>query len=259
MNVPANRFKRAIKEGKCQIGLWVALADATCAELCAGAGFDWLLLDAEHGPNDLRSLLAQLQAVAPYETHPVVRPPVGDTNLIKQILEIGAQTLLIPMVETAEQAASLVAATQYPPRGVRGVGSVLGRSSRWNRMPKYLKQAGDEMCLLVQIETPRGVENLKAIAGVPGVDGVFIGPADLSASMGHLGDMTHPEVLAIIERCIGEIRTANKAAGILMGDERLVQRYLELGCTFIAVGADAMLLSQAADRLAAKFKPTQNQ
>jgi 4-hydroxy-2-oxoheptanedioate aldolase len=258
MDVPVNRFKRAIKEGKRQIGLWVAMGDATSAELCAGAGFDWLLIDAEHGPNDLRSLLAQLQAVAPYDSHPIVRPRIGDTHLIKQILEIGAQTLLIPMVETSEQAASLVAAMQYPPHGVRGVGAVLGRSSRWNRMPNYLKQVGDEMCLLVQIETLRGLENLKAIARVPGVDGVFIGPADLSASMGHLGNMTHPDVLATIERCIADIRAANKAAGILMGDEKLVQRYLELGCTFIAVGADTLLLSQGADRLAAKFKVTEN-
>ena len=254
MDVPSNSFKRAIRNGNRQIGLWLALGDATSAELCAAAGFDWLLLDAEHGPNDLRSLLAQLQAIAPYKTHPIVRPRVGDTHLIKQILEIGTQTLLIPMVESAEQAASLVAAMQYPPQGVRGVGAVLGRSSRWNRIPDYLKQAGDEMCLLVQIETQRGIDNLSAIASVPGVDGVFIGPADLSASMGHLGDMTHPDVLAAIERCIVAIRAANKAAGILTGDETLVQRYLQLGCTFVAVGADTILLSQAADRLAARFK-----
>ena len=258
MDVPVNHFKRAIKEGKPQIGLWVALADAISAELCAGAGFDWLLLDAEHGPNDLRTILAQLQAVAPYSSHPIVRPRIGDTHLIKQLLEIGAQTLLIPMVESAEQAASMVAAMQYPPHGVRGVGAVLGRSSRWNRIPSYLKMAGEQMCLLVQIETQRGLENLKAIAAVPGVDGVFIGPADLSASMGHLGNMTHPEVLATIERCIGEVRAANKAAGILMGDEKLVKRYLELGCTFIAVGADTLLLSQATDLLAAKFRGPKN-
>ena len=258
MDVPVNHFKRAIKEGKPQIGLWVALADAISAELCAGAGFDWILLDAEHGPNDLRTILAQLQAVAPYKSHPIVRPHIGDTHLIKQLLEIGVQTLLIPMVETAEQAASLVAAMQYPPRGVRGVGAVLGRSSRWNRIPDYLKTAGEQMCLLVQIESQRGVENLTAITSVPGVDGVFIGPADLSASMGHLGNMTHPDVLVTIERCIGEIRTAKKAAGILMGDEKLVKRYLELGCTFIAVGADTLVLSQSTDQLAAKFKLTHN-
>ena len=254
MDVPVNRFKRAIKEGKTQIGLWLALADPGSAELCAGAGFDWLLLDGEHAPNDLRTLLPQLQAIAPYASHPIVRLPFGDVNLIKQVLEIGAQTLLIPMVETAEQAAHLVAAMQYPPAGIRGVGAALGRSSRWNRIPDYLKRAGDEMCLLVQIETRRGVENLKAIAAVPGVDGIFIGPADLSASMGHLGNMTHPDVIATIDRCVGEIRSAGKAAGFLMFDEKVVQRYIDLGCTFVAVGADAILLAQGADRLAAKFK-----
>jgi 4-hydroxy-2-oxoheptanedioate aldolase len=254
MDVPVNRFKRALREGKPQIGLWLALGDTISAELCAGAGFDWLVLDAEHGPNDLRSLLAQMQAVAPYESHPVVRIRVGDPHIIKQVLEIGAQTMLIPMVETAEQAATLVAAMQYPPAGFRGVGSALGRSSRWNRMPSYPQQAGNEMCLLVQIETRRGVENIKAIAATPGVDGVFIGPADLSASMGHLGNMTHPDVLATIEQCIGHICAAGKAPGILFGDEALVKRYLELGVLFIAVSADTLLLSQAADRMAARFK-----
>ena len=254
MDVPVNRFKRAIREGKPQIGLWPAMGDPISAELCAGAGFDWLLLDAEHGPNDLRTLLAQMQAVAPYDSIPIVRIRVGDINIIKQVLEIGAQTLLIPMVETADQAASLVAAMQYPPAGVRGVGAALGRSSRWNRMPSYLKQAGEEMCLLVQIETRRGVENIKAIAETPGVDGIFIGPADLSASMGHLGDMTHPDVLTTIEQCLGHIRAAGKASGILMGDEALVRRYLELGCTFIAVSADTLILSQGADRMASRFK-----
>ena len=228
--------------------------DAVGAEVRAGAGFDWLLIDGEHAPNDVRSLMAQLQAVAPYPAAPVVRPVTGDVALIKQVLEIGAQTILIPMVETAEQAAALAAAMQYPPAGVRGVGAALGRSSRWNRIPDYLKRADEEMCLLVQIETLRGVENIKAIAGTPGVDGVFIGPADLSASMGHLGEMTHPEVLAAIEQCISHIHAAGKAAGILMGDETLVKRYLELGCTFIAVGADTLILAQGADRMASKFK-----
>ncbi|HUA33819.1 MAG TPA: 4-hydroxy-2-oxoheptanedioate aldolase [Candidatus Binataceae bacterium] len=254
MDVPVNRFKRAIREGKAQIGLWLALADPGAAELCAGAGFDWLLLDAEHGPNDLRTLLAQFQAIAPYQSHPIVRLRVGDTHMIKQVLEIGAQSLLIPMVETAEQAAALVAAMQYPPAGVRGVGAALARSSRWNRMPQYLKQSGDEMCLLVQIETLRGVENAKAIANTPGVDGVFIGPSDLSASMGHLGNLMHPDVLSTIERLMGEIRAVGKAPGILTGDEKLVQRYIELGCKFIAVSADTLLLAQSADRTAARFK-----
>lgn len=254
MHVPVNRFKRAIKDGRTQFGLWVALADAGCAEICAGAGFDWLLLDAEHGPNDLRTLLAQLQTVAPYDSHPIVRLRVGDTHLIKQVLEIGVQSLLIPMVESAEQAVALVEAMQYPPLGVRGVGSVLARSSRWNRIPDYLKRAGEEMCLLVQIETRRGVENLRDIAAVPGVDGIFIGPADLSASMGHIGEMNHPEVLATIDRCIAAVRGAGKAPGILAFDDKLIKHYRDGGCLFIAVGADSLLLSQSADRLAAKFK-----
>jgi 4-hydroxy-2-oxoheptanedioate aldolase len=254
MNVPVNHFKRAIKAGRPQFGIWVALADSGCAEICAGAGFDWLLLDAEHGPNDLRTLLAQLQAVAPYDTHPIVRLHVGDTHLIKQVLELGTQSLLIPMVETAEQAVALVEAMQYPPAGVRGVGSVLARSSRWNRIPNYLNHAGAEMCLLVQIETRRGVENIRAIAEVPGVDGIFIGPADLSASMGHIGEMNHTEVLSTIDRCITAIRGAGKAPGILAFDDKLIKHYRETGCLFIAVGADSLLLSQAADRLAAKFK-----
>jgi 4-hydroxy-2-oxoheptanedioate aldolase len=254
MNVPPNPFKRAISRGTPQIGLWVALADAGCAELCAGAGFDWLLLDGEHGPNDLRTLLAQLQAIAAYDSHPVVRLPHGDANLIKQVLEIGAQTLLVPMVETAAQAADLVTAMHYPPVGKRGVGAALGRSSRWSRIPNYLTQATEELCLLVQIETVQGLENAADIAATPGVDGIFIGPADLSASMGHLGEMTHPDVLAAIERCIKLARGAGKAAGVLMGDETLVRRYLDLGCTFVAVGADTLLLSMSADRLARTFK-----
>jgi 4-hydroxy-2-oxoheptanedioate aldolase len=254
MDVPVNRFKRAIRDGKTQFGLWVALADAGCAEICAGAGFDWLLLDGEHGPNDLRTLLAQLQAVAPYNSQPIIRLRVGDTHLIKQVLEIGVQSLLIPMVESAEQAVALVEAMQYPPAGVRGVGSVLARSSRWNRIPDYLKRAGEEICLLVQIETRRGVENLRDIAAVPGVDGIFIGPADLSASMGHIGEINHPDVLATIDRCIAAVRGAGKAPGILAFDDKLIKHYRDAGCVFIAVGADSLLLSQSADRLAAKFK-----
>jgi 4-hydroxy-2-oxoheptanedioate aldolase len=254
VNVPENPFKRAISEGRPQIGLWVALADAGCAELCACAGFDWLLLDAEHGPNDLRTLLAQLQAIAPYPSHPIVRPPIGETHLIKQILEIGAQTLLIPMVENADQAAQLVAAMHYPPRGVRGVGAALARASRWTRISSYLQTAGNELCLLVQIETRRGLENIKSIASVVGVDGVFIGPADLSAAMGHLGDPNNPEMVKVIEQAIADIRSTGKAAGILITADGQFQRYRNLGCSFIAVGADARLFSQAVDEVAKKFR-----
>ena len=254
MTLPLNTFKAALAKQLKQIGLWVALGDAYCAEICAGAGFDWLVIDGEHAPNDLRSILAQLQAVAPYLAHPVVGPPVGDVALIKQLLDIGAQSLLIPMVETAEQARMLVSAVRYPPRGIRGVGSALARASHWNGIDGYLGQADDQICLLVQIETRRGLENIEAIAGVEGIDGLFIGPADLSASLGHRGDPEHTEVQAAITDAIARIRNSGKTAGILATDEKLIRQYLELGYAFVAVGADVTLLSRGARELAAKFK-----
>ena len=174
-------FQAALLRGEPQIGLWLGLADPYAAELCAGAGFDWLLIDAEHAPNDVRSVLAQLQALDAYPVRPVVRPPVGETHLIKQYLDLGVQTLVIPMVETAEQARALVQATRYPPQGVRGVGSALARASRWNGVPNYLHAANGEICLIVQLESKSALEHLDDILGVEGVDGVFIGPADLSA------------------------------------------------------------------------------
>ncbi|HDY6491325.1 TPA: 4-hydroxy-2-oxoheptanedioate aldolase, partial [Pseudomonas aeruginosa] len=229
MDLPVNRFKQRLRSGEAQIGLWLGLADPYCAELAANAGFDWLLLDGEHAPNDLRSLLGQLQALAPYPGQPVIRPVQGDTALIKQLLDIGAQTLLVPMVDSAAQAEGLVRAVRYPPAGVRGVGSALARASRWNSVAEYLNHADEQMCLLVQVENLEGLANLDAIAAVEGVDGVFIGPADLSAAMGHRGNPGHPEVQAAIEDAIRRIRAAGKAAGILSADEALARRYLELG------------------------------
>src|SRR5471032_3049602 len=182
-----NRFKAALANKEAQIGFWLSMADPYLAEVSATAGFDWLLIDNEHAPNDVRSTLAQLQAVAAYTSHPVVRPVRSDSALIKQLLDIGAQTLLLPMIDTAEQAADAVAATRYPPQGIRGVGSALARASRWNRIPDYLHTAAEELCVLVQVETVQGLENLSAITAVEGIDGVFFGPADLSASMGLLG------------------------------------------------------------------------
>lgn len=253
MQMPVNTFKQRLSR-EAQIGVWVGLADPYCAELAANAGFDWLLLDGEHAPNDLRSLLGQLQAVAPYACQVVIRPPVGDPVLIKQLLDIGAQTLLVPMVETAEQAQGLVAAMHYPPHGIRGVGASLARASRWNGIPGYLDEADAQMCLLVQVESVRGLENLDAIAAVEGVDGIFIGPADLSASMGHRGAPGHPAVVAAIEDGIARIRRAGKAAGILATDEARARRYLELGCAFVAVGVDTSLLMRAMKALAGRFK-----
>jgi 4-hydroxy-2-oxoheptanedioate aldolase len=254
MEIKQNTFKAALKTGEHpQIGLWLGLADPVCAEICAGAGFDWLLIDGEHAPNDVRSTLAQLQAVAPYPVHPIVRPVSGDVNLIKQLLDIGAQTLLVPMVETAEQARFLVSAMRYPPAGIRGVGAALARASQWNRVSNYVHEANDQMCLLVQVETRAGLENLDAIAAVEGVDGVFIGPSDLSAALGHLGKPGHPDVQQAIEGAIGRIRASGRAAGILATEELQARRYLSLGCTFVAVGLDANLLGRATQELARKF------
>lgn len=247
-------FKQALAAPGARIGLWLALADPYTAELCATAGFDWLLIDGEHAPNDLRTTLAALQAVAPYPVHPVVRLPQGDTVLIKQVLEIGATTLLVPMVESAEQARALVAATRYPPRGVRGVGSGLARSSRWGARANYLQQADDGICLLVQVETAAALRQIDAIAAVDGVDGVFIGPADLSASMGHLGDPGHAEVRAAIDHGIARILAAGKAPGILAVDEALARHCIAAGARFVAVGVEATMLARATRALARRFK-----
>ena len=254
MDMPINTFKQRLQSGPAQIGLWLGLADPYCAELAANAGFDWLLIDGEHAPNDLRGLLGQLQAVAPYASQPVIRPVIGDTALIKQLLDIGAQTLLVPMVESAEQARELVRAMHYPPHGVRGVGSALARASRWNSIPGYLDKADAQMCLLVQIENLEGLAKLDEIVAVEGVDGVFIGPADLSASMGHRGNPGHPEVQAAIEDAIVRIGKAGKAAGILSADQSLARRYLELGAKFVAVGVDTTVLMRGLQTLAAAFK-----
>jgi len=193
-STPENGFKLALRSRQLQIGLWLGLADPYAAELCAGSGFDWLLIDGEHAPNDLLTILATLQAVDVYPSQPVVRIPHGDPALIKQILEVGATTLLVPMVESAAQARELVRAMRYPPHGQRGVGSGLARSSRWTRYKNYLQEANERVCLLVQVETVAALAQIEEIAAVDGVDGLFIGPADLAASMGHLGEPTHPQV-----------------------------------------------------------------
>jgi 4-hydroxy-2-oxoheptanedioate aldolase len=250
-----NSFKSALQEQESPlIGCWLALGSPYTAELCATAGFDWLLIDNEHGPNDLRSTLAQLQAVAPYPGHAIVRPPVGDVNLVKQLLDTGVQTLLIPMVETAEQAALMVAATRYPPAGIRGVGAALGRASRFNSIPSYLHEANAAMCVLVQVESATALKNLDAIAAVDGVDGVFVGPADLAASLGHLGDPNHLKVQTAIADAVRRIQLAGKPPGILALDEAVARRYMEMGCSFVAVGADSLLLAAAVRGIAQKFK-----
>ncbi len=248
-----NYFKQKLKTEQ-QIGMWVGLADGYCAEIAANAGYDWLLIDGEHAPNDVHSILAQLQSVAAYPSQAVVRPVSGDVPLIKQLLDIGAQTLLIPMVESAEQAELMVKATRYPPEGIRGVGAALARASRWNNIPDYLQTADEQICVLVQVESKKGLDNLDEILKVDGIDGVFIGPADLSAALGYRGNPGHEYVQNIIVQTIQKIRAAGKAAGILSADEMLAKQYLELGTEFVAVGVDTSLLMKSMKQLLSKFK-----
>ena len=253
MDLPKNNFKHAIRAGRQQIGLWVSLANPYSAELVAGSGFDWLVLDGEHSPNAPTTVISQLQAVAAYPVSAIVRPAWNDKVLIKRYLDIGAQSLLIPYVQNANEAAEAVAAIRYPTRGVRGVAGVT-RASRFGRVADYAKRAEEELCLLVQIETREGLESLEAIAKTDGVDGVFIGPADLAAALGHLGNQQHPEVQSAIQDAIIRIRGLGKPAGILATDEASTRRYIEWGTTFTAVGLDAMVLARETEKLAAKFR-----
>ena len=254
MQQPANSFKDALRAGRPQIGLWLGLANAYAGELLASTGFDWLAIDAEHAPNDVRSVLSQLQAMAPYPTHAVVRTLSGEAALLKQYLDVGVQSLLVPMVESAEQARRVVTATRYPPQGIRGVGSALARASRWNQIDDYLQRCAEQLCVLVQVESTAGLANLPAIAAVEGVDGVFFGPADLAASMGLLGKAADVRVQDAIAQGIRTVRNAGKAAGVLSSEPQLAHKYLELGCLFVAVGVDTTMLVRAARELLGQFR-----
>jgi 4-hydroxy-2-oxoheptanedioate aldolase len=253
MELPVNTFKRALRANKVQIGLWCSLSHHYATELVAGAGFDWLLLDTEHSPNDLESVLQQLQAAAPYPTHAVVRVPWNDMVTIKRYLDAGAQSLLIPYVQNAEEAKAAVAYTRYPPAGVRGVAGAT-RATRFGRVKDYAKRAQEELCVLVQVETQQALDNIEKIAAVEGVDGVFIGPADLHASLGYAGETNNPKVMPVIDDAIRRIRKAGKAPGILTGVEADARRWLECGGLFVAVGADTGILARGTEALAAKFK-----
>ncbi|MFT6659338.1 4-hydroxy-2-oxoheptanedioate aldolase [Maritalea sp.] len=254
MPAPKNQFKAALKAGNIQIGCWLGLADSYCAEIAASAGFDWLLVDGEHAPNDLRSILTQLQIIEKSPSNAAVRLPIGETWMIKQFLDAGAQTILIPMVESAAQAKELVKACHYPPMGVRGVGSSLARASNFGDIADYLTTAGDEICLLVQVESQAGLDALDEILAVDGIDGVFIGPADLAADMGYLGKPKEPKVIKAIEDAIVKIAASDKAAGILTLDETFARRCMDLGATFVAVGIDVTAYANAMRSLAATYK-----
>lgn len=252
MELPKNAFKQALREGRRQIGIWSSLAHPIAAEILAGAGFDWVLLDTEHAPNELPMVEAELHAMTGGTATPIVRPAWNDMVLVKRYLDVGAQTLLLPYVQSADEARRAVASTRYPPRGVRGYAGA-SRASGYGRVEGYHRRAEGEICVLVQAETRAALADLDAIAAVDGVDGVFIGPGDLSADMGHLGDTRHPEVWQAIEAAAGRIRAAGKAPGILVGEAE-AERCFAMGFLFVAVGSDVGILTRSADGLAAKFR-----
>ncbi|WP_233839040.1 aldolase/citrate lyase family protein [Paraburkholderia sp. ZP32-5] len=249
-----NAFKTAIAARQRQIGLWLSMADSVAAEICATAGFDWFLIDGEHAPNDLRTILSQMQTLAAFGVEPVVRPPIGEAWLIKQLLDAGARSLLVPMVDTAEQARELVSMTRYPPHGIRGVGARMARASGYGSRSDYIAKAKDEMCLLVQVETASALGQIEAIAAVEGVDGIFVGPSDLAASMGHPGNPAHPEVRAAVEDALRRIAAAGKPSGIVSFNADDTQRFIDLGTMFVAVGADAAILADGTRALVKRFK-----
>ncbi len=253
MPTPINHFKSRLQRHQPQIGLWVACGDPTVAEICAHTGFDWLVIDGEHGPNGLRDILGQLRAIGTL-SHPVVRVKNDARTTIKQTLDIGAQTILVPMIESAAQAQEAVKSVTYPPHGKRGIGAALVRASGYSTYSEYLATADEQICLLVQIETTAGLQALDEIVAMDGIDGVFIGPADLAADMGHRGDPNHAEVIQAVEQGISRIVAANKPAGMLTSHQALASRCLELGATFVAVGNDVGLLVKSARQLCAVFK-----
>ena len=248
-----NTFKASLKAGRRQIGLWSGLGSNIAAEIIGQAGFDWIVLDTEHAPNEVPALLSQLQAMATGTAEPVVRCAWNDAVLIKRILDLGVRSLLVPFVQNADEARRAVAATRYPPGGVRGV-AVATRATRWGRQMDYLQRANGEMCVIVQIETRAALGEIEAIAAVDGIDGIFIGPSDLAADLGYLGRAGDPEPQAAIAGAVARIRAAGKAAGILTADTAAAARYLEAGFSFVAVGADTGVLAQSTARLVAQFK-----
>ena len=253
MDLPRNAFKAALARGELQIGLWSSLCSPIVAEIIGHSGFDWILVDTEHSPNEPPAVLAQLQAMQAGTATPIVRPAWNDPVLLKRLLDIGTQAVLVPFVQNAEEAAKAVAACRYPPAGIRGI-TVSGRGSRYGRVPDYLKRADAEICVLVQVETGEALAQLESIASVDGVDGVFIGPADLSASLGHIGNPGHPEVQDAIKGAVERLAAVGKPAGILTPSEADARRYIEWGYRFVAVGSDLGLLTKHADALAKTFR-----
>ena len=253
MPAPHNKFKAQLKTGKVQIGCWAGMADPYATEMLGTAGFDWLLIDAEHAPNDIRSILSQLQALATSSSSPVVRLPVGNEALVKQTLDIGVQSLMIPMIESVEQAKAMVHAVRYPPKGRRGVGAALARASRFSQIPDYLLTADQEICLILQVENLKGLDALEGILLLEGVDGVFIGPSDLAANMGYPGQTDHEAVRSKVVAALAQIKQAGKAAGVLSTDEGFTRDCISSGVEFTAVGIDVVIYVNALRTLAASF------
>lgn len=253
VNLPPNRFKAALRDGRQQIGLWSSLCNNIAAEILAGSGFDWVVLDTEHAPNEIPGLLSQMQAMVYGTAEPVVRCAWNDAVLLKRILDIGGRSVLVPFVQNADEARRAVAATRYPPLGIRGV-SVAPRANLYGRVPNYHATAHENICVIVQVETASAVAEIESIAAVDGVDGIFIGPSDLAADLGHLGNPAHADVQAAIASAGARIRTAGKASGILSGDADAACRYLDMGFTFVAAGSDAGVLARATAGVAAQCR-----
>ena len=251
-----NTFKQQLTDpatrDQVKYGLFVSLADPVAAEIAAASDMDWLIIDTEHAPNDLRTTLVQLQATEAYGPEIVVRPQEGNRALVKRLLDIGAQTLLVPMVDTAEEAAEVVAWTRYPPNGLRGVASA--RAARWGRVDDYFGTADDQVCVIAQIESREGMNNLDAICAVDGVDALFVGPSDLAADMGYVGNSSHPEVQEAVLTTLRQISANGKPAGVYAATPETAERYAEAGATLVIVGVDTMVLSGAFNDLAARFK-----
>ncbi|EIB96953.1 2-dehydro-3-deoxyglucarate aldolase [Pantoea sp. Sc1] len=248
-----NGFRRRLLAGETLIGSWCALANPISTEILGLAGFDWLVLDGEHAPNDITTFVPQLMALKGSHSAPVVRPPCNEPVIIKRLLDIGFNNFLVPFVETEEEARRAVASTRYPPAGIRGV-SVSHRSNMYGTLPDYNQSINDNITVLVQIETRQAVDHIDAIAAVDGVDGIFVGPGDLSAALGYLGQPAHPEVLNVIKHIFDRARAAGKPAGILAPVEADARRYLEWGATFVAVGSDLGVFRSATQALCDKFK-----
>lgn len=254
MEIRKNSFKQNLLKGKKQYGIWNGLAESYAAEICAGAGFDWVCIDGEHAPFDLRTILPNLQAIQAHNTSAIIRIPSADTTLIKQLTDAGAQSILIPMIESADQAEMVAKAMVYPPKGNRGVGTGLARAAQWNRVNNYFQLADEQMCCIGQIESIKGVEALDEILAVRGLDICFLGPSDLAATMGYLGQPSHPEVVQLVKECIKKIVKAGKIAGFLTGSPQLIQAYADAGALMCGVGVDTLVLAKGTKSLAEKYK-----